>query len=94
MSNKVKILEGQTFIDLAIQKTGSPLAAFELAVRNNASVTDEIVPGQSLDLGATVNVPIKNYYEVNGLKPSTSELYDEDLDIDRIFATELPLEFE
>lgn len=43
------ILEGQTIIDLATQDLGDPERAMEIAVLNDRSITDHLVPGELLE---------------------------------------------
>lgn len=49
-----QILHNQTLIDVAIQYNGFITNAFELALKNRLSVTDELIPGQ------TIEVPVSN----------------------------------
>ncbi|WP_036163388.1 hypothetical protein [Marinilabilia salmonicolor] len=48
--DQVKIVEGQSLFDIAIQKLGSAEAALELAVLNGLSLTDELTTGETLQL--------------------------------------------
>lgn len=41
-------IENQSLFDVAVQEDGSFLAAFEWALANGLSITDELVPGQKL----------------------------------------------
>jgi len=88
----MKVLQGQTLIDIAIQELGSAEGAFELAVLNGLSVTDDLDPGRELQLPAVVNRSIAEYYANKGIKPATSEstVVTEVL---RVFFEELPIEF-
>jgi hypothetical protein len=59
----IKILPGQTLIDLAIQELGDPSRLIEIAVLNNASPTEELaagsfinVPDYDLSMRSTVNL--------------------------------------
>ena len=38
----INVVEGQSFLDLAIQENGSVLAAFDLALANGLSITDDL----------------------------------------------------
>jgi hypothetical protein len=68
----VKVLQGQSIFDIAIQELGSAEGAFDLAVLNGISITDELTPGQELALPTVVNKQIASYYANKGLKPATA----------------------
>lgn len=51
----IHILEGQSMLDIAIQENGSIMAAFELALANGLSITDEL--GSQL----SKSIPKKEY---------------------------------
>jgi capsid protein len=40
------VIENQTVFDIAIQESGSVLTAFDWAVKNGISITDDLDPGQ------------------------------------------------
>ena len=88
----MKALSGQTLFDIAIQSCGSAEAAFELAVLNGISVTDDLVPGQELVMPDVVNKNISTYYANKSLTPATvsNEQINE---VPRVFFEELPIEF-
>lgn len=44
----IKISEGQTLIDIAIQYLGDASLIFELAEINNIEITENLIPGTSL----------------------------------------------
>lgn len=46
----VKVLYQQTIIDLAIQALGDASRAIEIAALNGLGVTDELTPGQELQI--------------------------------------------
>ena len=88
----MKVLQGQSIFDIAIQELGSDEGAFDLAVLNGISVTDELTPGQELALPAIVNKAIASYYANKGIKPATvdNEIISE---VSRVWFEELPIEF-
>lgn len=47
----VKILAGQTMVDIAIQELGDLERVFEIAVDNDTSISDELLPGSFLNVG-------------------------------------------
>jgi hypothetical protein len=70
----ITVLNNQSLFDIAIQEFGSAEAAFDIALANNLSVTDELSAGQVLKLGKTdfQNRQIADYYRNRGLKPATA----------------------
>jgi hypothetical protein len=89
----IKVLQGQTFFDIAIQELGSAEGAFELAVLNGLSVTDDLDPGQELQLPAVVNRSISEYYANKGIKPATGFDSAQPTELPRVFFEELSIEF-
>ena len=66
------ILHNQSFLDLAIQHTGSVENAFILALQNGKSLTDDLVAGEQLTLENTKNnKDILSYYQSKKLQPAT-----------------------
>ncbi len=66
------ILQNQSFLDLAIQHTGSVENAFLLALQNGKSLTDDLVAGEQLSLKNTKNnKDILSYYQSKKLQPAT-----------------------
>ena len=66
------ILHHQSFLDLAIQHTGSVENAFVLALQNGKSLTDDLVAGEQLYLENTKNnQDILSYYQSKKLQPAT-----------------------
>jgi hypothetical protein len=66
-------LSGQSLFDLAIVLAGSAEAAFDLALENGMSVTDEVPAGKSIRYrGAAVSPQVARYFERNRLKPATA----------------------
>ena len=66
------ILHNQSFLDLAIQHTGSVENAFVLALQNGKSLTDDLVAGEQLSLENTKNdKDILSYYQSKKLQPAT-----------------------
>lgn len=70
-SNMISVIQGQTLFDIAIQEFGSIEAAFDLAIINNLSVTDVLVPGTLLAKISVVNKKVASYYADKALTPAT-----------------------
>lgn len=68
--NKVKVLEGQSLLDVAIQTSGSIEATIDMAHINGMSVTDDF-EGMDLRTVAVENKPVQQYYEKRAIKPAT-----------------------
>jgi hypothetical protein len=68
---KIVILESQSLFDLAVQTAGGVEAAFELALKNNIPLTEDLTTGQELTTITSLNKPIADYYTTNRLKPAT-----------------------
>ncbi|MFL0089886.1 hypothetical protein [Tenacibaculum maritimum] len=78
----VKVLNNQSIIDLSIQITGSVYNAVLLAGHNNLSLTDQLIPGQTLQVPQAMVYDAKTleYYTKNYLEPATG-LSDNDKDV-------------
>ena len=75
----VIVLSGQSLIDIAIQKYGSFESVFQLAADNNISITDKLIPGQSLIVKQELisNKQIVDYFRINNINPATE--FDEEI---------------
>ena len=49
------VIANQSILDIAIQEDGSVLAAFDWAIKNGISVTDDIAPGLKLNAPNSTN---------------------------------------
>lgn len=70
--NKVKVLEGQSLLDVAIQTSGSIEAAIEMAHINGISVVDDLGVGFELQAVGVIKKPVQQYYEKRAIKPATA----------------------
>lgn len=69
----IVVLHHQSFLDLAIQHTGSVENAFVLALQNGKSLTDDLMAGEQLSLeNPKNNTDILSYYQSKKLQPATS----------------------
>lgn len=69
---KIKVKQGQTLWDLAIQYCGSPSAAMSIARLNNISLTSMPTPGTELIIPGVTSKLVVNYYTNNAIVPATS----------------------
>jgi len=61
----IYIIDNQSVLDLAIQESGSVMAAFEWAVKNGLSITDDLEPGQTVTAADSnfKNTDVTNYFK-------------------------------
>ncbi len=73
------ILSRQSLLDIALQEGGSVEAALELAIRNGLSVSDELIPGEGIEVavGDIKQKRVVEYYNVHGIRPATAITSDE-----------------
>lgn len=68
----MKVLRGQTLFDIAIQTCGTTAAAFELAILNGVSLTDDIATDMELSAFPSVaNSDVVDYYQLKNLQSAT-----------------------
>lgn len=70
---KVKVIDGQNLLDIAVQTAGSVEAAFNLALKSSLSVTDDVAAGDELATIDIVDKQIKSYYDNRNIKPATQQ---------------------
>lgn len=68
---EVKVKDRQSLLDMAVQTSGSMEAAFDLAVRNGISLTDELKDDQVLNSVFIRDTEVVRRYKVQGLCPAT-----------------------
>lgn len=76
---KVKPLDRQSLIDVAIQTSGSVEAAFDLSAKNDVAISQELAPGAELETVAAVDKTVLSRYEARNIRPAT-ELSAADLE--------------
>lgn len=70
MSNTI-VYQGQSFLDKVLETTGSIENAFEMALLNGVSITDDVETGQQVATTAVSNTFIKaSFNELN--RPATA----------------------
>lgn len=65
------VKRGQSFIDIAIEYAGSAEAAFDIAAKNNASVTDVLPAGTVLIITGRINRTVAAFSRNAGLSPAS-----------------------
>jgi hypothetical protein len=72
---EIKITSQQSVFDAAVQSAGTAETAFEIALQNGVSLTDDLIVGKSLGFAPTddkqVNKRVQNNYKLNNIKPAT-----------------------
>ncbi|MBK5213644.1 MAG: hypothetical protein JJE55_08300 [Flavobacteriaceae bacterium] len=69
----IKVQQGQSLFDVAILTLGSALGAILIAGENNLSVTDTIMPGQTLNIPTQLlSKSTVNDFMANGINPATA----------------------
>lgn len=66
------VTNNQSLLDVAIQHSGSAEAAFDTALQNGISLTDDLDTGETLELPTAANRDIRQYYAVGGHRPATA----------------------
>jgi hypothetical protein len=73
MSNVI-VHQGQTLFDIAVQESGNVAAVFDWALKNNKSITEELVTGEILENPESIytEIAVTNYFKTNNSKPATA----------------------
>lgn len=70
--NQYNVISGQSILDVSIQEMGSPFYAFELALNNQLSLNEILLPSQKINIPeGLLNEDVVNYYKGNGTTIST-----------------------
>lgn len=69
----ITVRDRQNMMDVAIQHSGSIEAAFDWAVLNNISVSDELGTGMKLMPGAITNTIMVSLFEAGSIVPATKD---------------------
>ena len=77
----MKVLDGQTLLDIAIQLCGSAEAAYDIALLNGLCISDDLVVGRELMIPDVLNKQINSYYTSKDLRPATGISLTSSIDI-------------
>ena len=70
---QVKVRPKQSLLDIAIQERGTIESVLELAVLNDISITDALVPGNEINTNVEAyDIEIASFYRIKNLKPATA----------------------
>lgn len=64
--------QGQWLGDVAVRESGSIEGVIEMAISNDASITDKMMVGSTLLQPALLNKRVMNYYSINSIYPATA----------------------
>ncbi|MFA7448819.1 MAG: hypothetical protein WCY77_10305 [Weeksellaceae bacterium] len=70
MTNETK--QGQSFLDMVLQETGSIEEALKMAVANNRSLTDDLKIGESIQGTKIINQKVVDFFTPEQKKPATA----------------------
>lgn len=75
--SSIEVKHGQSLFDIAVQELGNASYAMDVALLNNISVTDALVPGSNIDLpqieiAGFENKVVKYFRETKTQKPATA----------------------
>lgn len=71
---KIKVLPKQSFLDIAIEHTGSVYNAFSIAVSNDMAVSDYLITGSELVIPDSLvkDNYVLHYYRLRNIHPATA----------------------
>lgn len=67
----IRVSNGQSLQDIALQECGSVTADLHIALRNNIPLTKRLTNGQILDLPPVINLKVVEYFRARSLQPAT-----------------------
>lgn len=73
----ITVTSRQNILDVAIEHCGALEAAYELAVANGLSLTEDLVNGRELKETEITDSDVTLFYNVNSVKPATGITTDE-----------------
>lgn len=73
INNSITIKHNQSLLDIAVQEHGTIVAVIDIAKANNIAVTDDLQPGQILNMpvGNITESNIVNFYKQQSVVPAT-----------------------
>jgi hypothetical protein len=71
---QITALHNQSLLDVAIRHCGTVGAVADIAILNNISITDDLIPGQLIELPNKDygNREVINYFSTNKIDPATA----------------------
>ncbi len=68
---KVKVLDRQSLIDIALQTSGGMEAALSLAIKHDIAISEPLAPDAELETVAVTDRLVLNRYEARRVRPAT-----------------------
>lgn len=69
-----EVKQGQSFLDIVLQSTGSIDNAVAMSLLNNCSITSDVIPGTVLEFSEITNKELSIYFSVDNQEPATNIL--------------------
>ncbi|MFV0505895.1 MAG: hypothetical protein ACK5L5_04180 [Bacteroidales bacterium] len=76
---KYRVSEKQSLLDIVIQLSGSMLEAVNWANANDLSLTDDLLPGQEIELSTVGDADIANYMKARNIVPATARSAEDEI---------------
>jgi len=73
----ITVTSGQNLLDVAVEHCGAVEAAYELAMANGMSLTDDLANGSSLGEVECQDPDVTLFFEVNDIQPASGITTDE-----------------
>lgn len=67
-----EVKQGQSFLDIVLQNTGSIDNAVAMSLLNDCSITSEVVTGTILEFSEITNKELSTYFSVENQEPATN----------------------
>lgn len=71
MAKKIKAIEGQSMLDIALQETGSIEGVVQLSIKNGRTITGAISREEYITKGDVIDRSIHNYFDTRKIISST-----------------------
>jgi len=80
---EITAISNQSLFDIAIQECGTVSAVMDIAMANNVSITQELIPGQSIKIPITdkLNKDVINYFKGKRQSIATASAPSDDGDL-------------
>lgn len=77
---KVRPLDRQSLIDIAIQTSGGMDGALEMSIKNDIAISQELTADAELEMAGVVDKQVLGRYEARNIRPAT-EISPEDREL-------------
>ena len=73
----ITVTSRQSVLDIVLQHCGGLEAAYDIALNNGISLSDDLDTGQELAVPEPTDETMAKHYNVNGIQPATAITSDE-----------------